>query len=791
MRILVIKALRDLYRSKLRTISIIAAIALSVSLGIGLVNATKDAFASFDKRLELTNYEDIDIMFDRANISLEDVESIEGVDSVMGRLFFHAQAEYEGKGYETDWVAAPYLDSKPYAEINGYQITDGSYVSGPDSREALVGNLFAKNNGVKPGDHVRLIFENETVNLTVSGIAASPEYIYVVSEEGWPEPSLLLPLFTTYETAAKILGIPEGTYNELLVRVKDGYSAENVKEEIENLLTDSGVRITRSLLGTQEMDYQFSRTDAGAMGQMGWVFGVIILVVTAVVIYNSLARLIASQRAYIGVMGALGGRMTDIVIHYTLFGLFLGIVGALIGIPFGIGISYGIMYAYGSVIGLVSPAYTIFWIYPLIFTMIGIIIATAGAFIGALNAVRIGPREALSSQYQEQDIRKKPIVERLFDRIAYRRPVLMRIPVRNLGRHRIRTLVTIVSLAVSMLLVFSCLSLTMAFTQPLEKNYDDYETWDLKVDLAAPDSMERVESVISSNGFQGTDAEPMIDDFYPVLTEKGMNFARVEAFEKDSSLRHYHVIEGREDLDNGILVGSILAKNLDLGVGDNVTFVIGNRTSTTTVSGITGELMDDSFLMTLGFADRLLFINDTVNGIIMNLDDMSKEEVESMVRGNFSVASFSYTDDVINGLVGMLQDIIAMFFIFIAFGVIAEVLFISTTVVLNILDREMEFVSLRAIGTNPIKIKAMIVSETLILLAGGLIIGLPLGVYTTKWAMAYIVEGLMYFVLQIPFDVYLYTSLIAIVAAAGSAYLSARYVTRMDLASVIRNRFVT
>jgi ABC-type antimicrobial peptide transport system permease subunit len=57
--------------------------------------------------------------------------------------------------------------------------------------------------------------------------------------------------------------------------------------------------------------------------------------------------------------------------------------------------------------------------------------------------------------------------------------------------------------------------------------------------------------------------------------------------------------------------------------------------------------------------------------------------------------------------------------------------------------------------------------------------------------MAYIVEGLMYFVLQIPFDVYLYTSLIAIVAAAGSAYLSARYVTRMDLASVIRNRFVT
>ena len=48
MIILVKKAFRDLYRSKLRSLSIILAIALSVGLGIGMVNATKDAFASFD-----------------------------------------------------------------------------------------------------------------------------------------------------------------------------------------------------------------------------------------------------------------------------------------------------------------------------------------------------------------------------------------------------------------------------------------------------------------------------------------------------------------------------------------------------------------------------------------------------------------------------------------------------------------------------------------------------------------------------------------------------------------------
>ena len=65
MMILIKKAARDLLRQKMRTISIVLAIALSVGLGIGLVNATKNAFDSFDKRLEITNYEDIDIRFDR------------------------------------------------------------------------------------------------------------------------------------------------------------------------------------------------------------------------------------------------------------------------------------------------------------------------------------------------------------------------------------------------------------------------------------------------------------------------------------------------------------------------------------------------------------------------------------------------------------------------------------------------------------------------------------------------------------------------------------------------------
>ena len=265
MLILIKKAARDLMRHKMRTISMILAIALSVGLGIGLVNATMDAFDSFDKRLEVTNYEDIDIRFEMNDIDIDELLDIEGVDHVNGRIFLETQVQVGNERYKTHWISSPYYPGEPYSLINGYQMIDGSYMSSENAREALMGHLFADANGVNEGDMLTVFYNNATIELEVSGIVASPEYIYVVSDEGWPEPSLLLPMFTTYEMTTDALNIEEGNYNELLFKVKDGADREEVKQSIESYLISKGVRITSSLLGTEENDYLFSRADAKGM----------------------------------------------------------------------------------------------------------------------------------------------------------------------------------------------------------------------------------------------------------------------------------------------------------------------------------------------------------------------------------------------------------------------------------------------------------------------------------------------------------------------------------------------
>lgn len=788
MKILIKKAARDLLRHKMRTISIILAIALSVGLGIGLVNATRDAFDSFDKRLEVTNYQDINIRFDMTDIDLDEIYGIDGVKEVNGRIIKETQVQYREERYKAHWISSPYFPEEPYSRINGYQIVEGSYFSNDLSEEAMVGHLFADSNGVKPGEEVTILFSNVAIDLEVSGLAASPEYIYVISDQGWPEPSLLMPIFTSYELTRTVLGYNESTFNEILLTVEDDADVEQVKMEVEQYLTQNGVRITSSLLGTEEADYMFSRADANAMGQMGWIFGTIILVVTAVVIYNSMTRLISSQRAYIGVMGALGGRMREIVMHYALFGFFMGALGSLLGVPLGIGISRLTMTAYADLIGLVDPVLDVYWGYVLIFFIIGTGIATLGALLGALKAVSIGPREALTSQFTVTSFKKKPVIETLFDLTGKRRSILTRVPMRNLSGHKLRTGITLLSLGVSLILVFSCLSLAFGFTQPLEDNYEFYEKWDLKVKLIDPMSEEEIKGILSDSEFSGLETEVTLDDFIPILRNGNLDFARFQAFEQDSDLRSFHVIEGSFNSGDGVLVGSILARDLDLSVGSMVTFALGNHTSEARISGITGELMDDSFLMTLEQAESLLGTMDMVNSIILNTGDMSSEEVEELLRENFAVSSFIYTDDVIKGMESMLEGLIAMFMIFIIFGIVAEVLFISTTVVLNILDRETEFVSLRAIGSKPGRIRRMIVMETLIMLAGGLVIGLPLGYFTTKWAMAYMVKDLMYYVIRVDPSVYLITAVIAIISAMAASYVSARHITKIKLVDAIRQR---
>jgi putative ABC transport system permease protein len=193
----------------------------------------------------------------------------------------------------------------------------------------------------------------------------------------------------------------------------------------------------------------------------------------------------------------------------------------------------------------------------------------------------------------------------------------------------------------------------------------------------------------------------------------------------------------------------------------------------------------------LGTATNLLYTGGTVNALIMDTGSRSQSQIESVVRSNFSVASFVFTTDVLNGIASLLNGIVALMSIFIIFGVAAEVLFISSTMALNVIERDSEFISLRAMGADPRRILRMVTNEIGILLVPSIIIGLILGVFATQWMIAAIVQNLMYYNIVVGPTTYIITAIIAIIAAYLAAYISARHITKLKLVDTIRQRMLT
>ena len=160
MLILVRKAFQDLWHTKLRTFAIIFTIVLSICLGVGFVNATRD---------------------------ISRLKKLPGGQNTIGRLMLPTQVDVDGERFETYWISLPYYPNKPYSEINKHHIIKGCFISSSGTAEALVGNLFTKEHAVELGGAITVCCANRSMVVTVVGVVGSLKYLYVVWEAGYRE----------------------------------------------------------------------------------------------------------------------------------------------------------------------------------------------------------------------------------------------------------------------------------------------------------------------------------------------------------------------------------------------------------------------------------------------------------------------------------------------------------------------------------------------------------------------------------------------------------------------------
>ena len=104
--------------------------------------------------------------------------------------------------------------------------------------------------------------------------------------------------------------------------------------------------------------------DVTGFEQMAVFFPAMFLLVSGLAAYTLLTRLVHSQRSVIGTLRANGFSRRTVLRHYLSYGLWLGALGAVLGIALGIPAGWAMTAAYTAELGIPDTIRELRWITP-------------------------------------------------------------------------------------------------------------------------------------------------------------------------------------------------------------------------------------------------------------------------------------------------------------------------------------------------------------------------------------------------------------------------------------------
>ena len=243
-----------------------------------------------------------------------------------------------------------------------------------------------------------------TVNLTISGISKSRGGQYddfggavvltgsridrLLTKAGMvgPESPPVENIYLQVDGQGKEL---QNTLHDISRYVPDGYRLEDRRAMEDRLLseqTGNGVNIMTVFLMT---------------------FGVLAMVVAALVIANTFQIMVARQRRYLALLRVIGADRRQIRLGVLQQALLLGVISSLIGILLAMGLM-GLADCFGLHSGTMELALLLTPAALLVPFALGVLATLVAAFGSTRTAIRVRPLEALQPvDYQEQGSRKR------------------------------------------------------------------------------------------------------------------------------------------------------------------------------------------------------------------------------------------------------------------------------------------------------------------------------------------------------------------------------------------------
>ncbi|MFT9494956.1 ABC transporter permease [Anaerosolibacter sp.] len=720
MRKLDIRLLRLLRNSKGQFISIAMVVTLGLCMYVSFSMTAMNLKNTVDYYYELTNFGDIFAQVVKIPESaLDKVREIDGIEVVQGRVSFDVplKVENDKEKVRVRIISLPDQEKR----INDLYMLEGKILEG-QPKKVVVLEQFAKARNITVGDKIAAYINGRVVQLDVSGIVASSEYVYLMENEQalLPAPEKFGVVFVSEEFAQMTFGYQD-SYNELLIQIKDQEKMDEVVKKLEERLDRYGVK--RIIEGKDQLSNRMLTEEVKQLDNMSKTIPLLFLSVAAIIIYIMLTRIVKNDRIYIGVLKAIGYGNYEILSHYVKFSLVIGITGAMIGNGVGIMLS-----------GLLAQVYVMYYNLPLLRSqiyygyMVNAVLLTCifcifAGLMGARPVLGIMPADSMRPEAPKTGGRI--LLERIpwfWKHVSFS----WKMVIRNIARSKKRFVFLVLGIALTYGITVVPIFQGGAMVNMFTLHYGEFQKMDYSIDFNKP--MNRKAMIEVKQLADIRYIEPKLEYPFELRTGWRKKVVSIVGVPRDTQFYDFtNKNQGSIRLpEKGIFLTAGLAKVLNVQEGDLITiknFIPGKEDVKVEVKGIVEQYIGVNAYMNIVEMENTL----TEKGMITGVNIRSKDRVQDKVKDIKHVAVVQSVDDMKNSFLQFLDAAKYSTGVMMIFGGILGFAIVYNSTIISIAERSMEFSSLRVLGFEKKNIYQMITKENMLMTVVAIILGIPIG----------------------------------------------------------------
>ena len=695
------KLFRTMWQYKAQFISMI----LMITIGVGIFVGFNMEWISIDintKRFfKESNFADYRVVSELgfSEEDAENVENIKGVDKVSRYISVPADV----KEKDGDSLALTVTEN---FDVSSFLKDDGADYDKKSEDGLWISDKYAAANDISIGDKLTLVYKGITINTVVKGTVKSGEHLVCVRDE-----TQLMPDYNTYGFGY----ISPAAYKKALGR--DYYPQLNIisdlsKEEITDKTDEALGKTTLVLSKDENSSYSAADGEMEEGKTMGSVLPVLFLLIAVLTMVTTMHRLTAKEKVQIGTLKALGFRDKRILRHYTSYAFMIGIIGSVAGIGLGYLVARMIMGRDGTMGTYFDMPYWELRL-PTFCIVILAVLILALTLIGFLSVKEMLKGTAADSlrPYAPKKM-KKLLLEKtaLWHRFSFG----TRWNMRDIMRHKSRTLMSLVGIAGCMVIVVGTMGMRDTMNAFLSTYYDDSMKYSSRIYLSETATEEDTQKIIDTyKGDSSATVSVQIDDKAVALDIYDITRGKVRfPVEKDG-----YVTPAKD----GAYICMRIADKFDLAAGDTLKISPygSDKTYNLKIAGVIRSVSENIVIST-DYAKTL--------DIPFKTDSVYTDTKKADIKSEECISAVQSKQAIIDSFDTFMEIMYMMISILIIAAAVLGIVVLYNLGVMSYTERYREMATLKVVGFRDKKIGWLLIGQNMWVTLIGAVLGIPLGI---------------------------------------------------------------